>query len=339
VVAGPIVDGLGYRWLFFVPMIAVVVAAIGAHVIIPESRVQAGGSVNLLAAALLSAWLVCLLLSVSQAPKWGWGSPAVIGLLVVGAVLLAVWILVESRARQPLIDMRMMRIRGVWTANLVGLLFGAAIYSGFAFIPQFLQTPELTGYGLGASITAAGLVLLPQTGASFVTGLSSGRLVARFGSKLMLIAGALSCSLGFGLFAVLNDSLWEVALIGILTGVGFGLAFSAMANLVVAAVPASQTGVASGMNANIRTVGGAIGTALLAGVVTADLQPSGFPAASSYTTAFLLAAGALLLAAVAGLLVPAVRRDPVTHEEPAVPLRHPQAGVVPSATLVGDGRE
>jgi EmrB/QacA subfamily drug resistance transporter len=339
VVAGPIVEGLGYRWLFFLPMIAVVVAAIGAHLVIPESRVRAGGSVNLLAALLLSGWLVCLLLSVSQAPKWGWGSPAVIGMLVGGAVIFVLWIVVESRARQPLIDMRMMRIRGVWTANLVGLMFGAAMYAGFAFIPQFLQTPEATGYGLGASITAAGLVLLPQSGASFLTGLSSGRLVARFGSKLVLIAGAVCCSLGFGLFAVVNDSLWEIALIGVFMGIGFGLAFSAMANLVVAAVPSSQTGAASGMNANIRTVGGAIGTALLASVVTANLQPSGFPAESSYTTAFLLASGALLLAAFAGLLVPAVRRDPVTHEEPEAPMRHPQAGVVPAATLVGDGRE
>jgi predicted MFS family arabinose efflux permease len=295
--------------------------------------------VNLLAALLLSGWLVCLLLSVSQAPKWGWGSPAVIGMLVGGAVIFVLWIVVESRARQPLIDMRMMRIRGVWTANLVGLMFGAAMYAGFAFIPQFLQTPEATGYGLGASITAAGLVLLPQSGASFLTGLSSGRLVARFGSKLVLIAGAVCCSLGFGLFAVVNDSLWEIALIGVFMGIGFGLAFSAMANLVVAAVPSSQTGAASGMNANIRTVGGAIGTALLASVVTANLQPSGFPAESSYTTAFLLASGALLLAAFAGLLVPAVRRDPVTHEEPEAPMRHPQAGVVPAATLVGDGRE
>ncbi len=340
VVAGPIVDGLGYHWLFWLPMIVVSLAAVGAHLVIPESRSRTGGSINLVAALLLSGWLVCLLLSVTQAPKWGWGSPVVVAMLAGGAVLLVAWVTLESRARQPLIDMRMMRIRGVWTANLVGLLFGAAMYAGFAFIPQFLQTPEVSGYGLGASITVSGLVLLPQAAASFLTGLASGRLVARFGSKAVLIAGGVFGSSGFGLLAVANGSLVEVALIGMLVGVGFGLAFSAMANLVVAAVPSSQTGVASGMNANIRTIGGAIGTALLASVVTADLQrATGLPAESSYTTAFLLAAGGLLLAALAGLLVPAVRRDPRTSEEPEAPLRHPQAGVVPAATLVGDGRE
>ncbi|SEP25698.1 MFS transporter [Trujillonella endophytica] len=339
IVAGPIVDGLGYEWLFWLPCLAVAAAAVGAHLVIPESRTRTGGSINLVAALLLSSWLVCLLLALTQAPKWGWGSPTVVAMLIGGVVLLVVWITVETRARQPLIDMRMMRLRGVWTANVVGLLFGAAMYAGFAFIPQFLQTPESTGYGLQASITLSGLVLLPQSVVSFLTGLASGRLVARFGSKLVLIVGALSCSIGFALFARFNDSLWEVSIIGILMGVGFGLAFSAMANLVVAAVPSSQTGVASGMNTNIRTIGGAVGTALLAGVVTADLQPSGYPAESGYTSAFVLAAAGLLLAALAALLVPAVRRDPITHEEPAAPLRHPQAGTIPGATLVGDGRE
>ena len=339
VVAGPIVDGLGYQWLFWLPCLAVALAAIGAHLVIPESRARTGGTINLLAALLLSGWLVCLLLSLTQAPKWGWGSPGVLALLAAGVVLIVVWIVVESRARQPLIDMRMMRIRGVWTANVVGLLFGAAMYAGFAFIPQFLQTPEATGYGLGASITASGVVLLPQAAVSFFVGLASGRLVTRFGSKTVLIVGALSCSIGFALLVRFSSSLWEVALIGMLLGVGFGLAFSAMANLVVAAVPSSQTGVASGMNTNIRTIGGAIGTALLASVVTADLQPSGFPAESGYTGAFMLAAAGLLLAALAALLVPAMRRDAVTHEEPAAPLRHPQAGAVPGATLVGDRGE
>jgi EmrB/QacA subfamily drug resistance transporter len=338
VLAGPIVDVLGYHGLFWIPLVLVLIAAVAAHFVIPESRSRTGGTLNPAAALLLSGWLVAVLLAVSQAPKWGWSSPQVIGMLAGGAVLLVVWIVVESRARQPLVDMRMMRVRGVWTANVVGLLFGAAMYSGFAFIPQFLQTPTSTGYGLGASITVSGLVLLPQAAASFFVGLASGRLARRFGSKNLLIAGALSTSVGFGLIALVHDELWQISVICVLLGFGFGMAFSAMANLVVAAVPASQTGVASGMNTNIRTIGGSIGTAVLAGVVTAGLTTAGLPQESGYTHAFLLAAGGLLLAACAGLLVPAVRKDPVTHEEPEVPERHPQAAVVAGATLVGDGR-
>jgi hypothetical protein len=91
-------------------------------------------------------------------------------------------------------------------------------------------------------------------------------------------------------------------------GVGFGLAFSAMSALVVAAVPAEQTGVASGMNANIRTIGGSIGSAVMASIVTSQLEPSGLPKEAGYTTGFAVMAAGLVVAALAGLLIPSARR-------------------------------
>ena len=100
---------------------------------------------------------------------------------------------------------------------------------------------------------------------------------------------------------------WEIYLSNAMMGVGFGLAFAAMSALVVAAVPASQTGVASGMNANIRTIGGSIGAAVMASIVTSQLGPSGLPKESGYTVGFAVMAGALVLAALAGLLIPASR--------------------------------
>ena len=124
-----------------------------------------------------------------------------------------------------------------------------------------------------------------------------------------------------------------------LVGAGFGVAFSSMANLIVAAVPHEQTGVASGMNANIRTIGGAIGSALMASVVTAHMGPGGLPREAGYVNGFLLLTAALVLAALAALLIPAVRRDPITHEEPNVPLRHPEAALMAGGTLVGDDPE
>ena len=105
--------------------------------------------------------------------------------------MLPVWVWAEARSDSPLVDMRMMRIPTVWTVNLVALLFGMGMYSMFAFLPQFLQTPDdVTGYGFGASVTESGLLLLPQTVATFLAGLLSGRLAARFGSKAVLVVGA-----------------------------------------------------------------------------------------------------------------------------------------------------
>jgi MFS family permease len=339
VLAGPIVDAFDYHWLFWFPLIVLVLAAVAAFVFVPESPVRAEGSVNWLTAFLLSVWLVCLLLAVSEAPSWGWGSPKVLALLAVAVVDVVVWVWAESRAAHPLIDMRMMRVRGVWTTNLVALLFGVAMYAGFAFIPEFLQTPEASGYGLGASITESGILLLPQAAATFLVGLVAGPMAQRFGSKNVLIAGSLISAAGYLLIAYVHDQRWQIYLIGVLMGLGFGMAFSAMSNLVVAAVPASQTGVASGMNANIRTIGGAVGAAVMASVVTAELLPIGLPAESGYVNGFLMLTGALVLSAAAALLVPSVRRDPRTHAEPDVELRHPEAALVAGATVVGDEPE
>ena len=339
VLAGPIVDLLDHHWLFWLPLIVLVLAAVAAQLLIPESPVRSAGSVNWLAALLLSGWLVALLLAVSQAPGWGWGSPAVLGLLAVAVVTVVLWVVVESRARQPLIDMRMMRSRAVWTVNVVAFLFGVAMYSAFAFFPQFLQTPSSAGYGFGASVTESGLMMLPQTVTAFVLGLVAGRMAQRVGSRNVLVIGSVLSAAGYLAFALVHEARWEIYLISALMGTGFGLAFAAMSNLIVAAVPPEQTGVASGMNANIRTIGGAIGAAAMASVVTAHAGPAGLPTESGYTNGFLLLTLSLLLSAGSALLIPVVRRDPVTHLEPDVGLRHPEAALVAGGTVVGDGPE
>jgi MFS family permease len=339
VVAGPIVDALSYHWLFWLPLVVLVAAALAAQFLVPESPVRSAGSINWPAALLLSGWLVALLLPVSQAPSWGWASGRVIGLLVTAVVLAGLWVLVESRSGQPLIDMRMMRVRAVWATNLVALLFGMAMYAAFAFLPQFLQTPSAAGYGFGSSVTESGLLMLPQTIASFVLGLVAGKLAQRIGSKLVLLVGTLVSAAGYLAMALAHDSQGAILTVSVVMGVGFGLAFAAMSNLIVAAVPPSQTGVASGMNANIRTIGGSLGAAVMASVVTARTGPAGLPAEAGYVNGFLMLTGALVLAAGAVLLIPAVRRDPRTHAEPDVQLRHPEAALVAGGTLVGDDPE
>jgi MFS family permease len=106
----------------------------------------------------------------------------------------------------------MMRIPTVWTVNLVALLFGMGMYSMFAFLPQFLQTPDgITGYGFGASVTESGLLLVPQTVATFLAGLLSGRLAARFGSKAVLVVGAGLTSLTTLALVLAHDQVWQAA--------------------------------------------------------------------------------------------------------------------------------
>jgi EmrB/QacA subfamily drug resistance transporter len=308
VLAGPIVATLGMRWLFWIPMVVVLVAAFAAYRLVPESPIRTPGRINWFATALLSGWLVALLLGVSQGHAWGWGSPGTLGLLVLGVGGLVTWIRVELRSANPLIDMRMMRLPAVWPTNTVALLFGAAMFAAWAFIPQLVQTPASTGYGFGASVSEAGLLMLPMLVAMFIAGILSGRLAPLFSFRAQLATGAGFSLLACTLLAVAHAERWEVATGAGLLGLGIGLAFASMTNLIVHAVPASQTGVASGMNANIRTIGGSIGAGVMSSLVTAQAGPGGLPLEAGYTTGFATFAVISLAAAAAALLVPKTPR-------------------------------
>jgi EmrB/QacA subfamily drug resistance transporter len=337
VLAGPIVDTLDYHWLFWIPMILTVIAAVAAHFFVPESPVRSGGRISWLPAILLSAWLVALLVPLSEASVWGWGSPKTLGLFAAAVVLAGAWIASEQRARTPLIDLAMMRKPAVWTNNLVALLFGAGMYAVFAFLPEFLQTPKSSGYGFGASITQSGLILLPTTVMMFVTGIYSGRLSARIGARQVVIGGAFIGMISTLILAFAHGEKWELYVATGVLGTGFGFAFSAMSNLIVAAVPPEQTGVASGMNANIRTIGGSVGAALVASIITSQVAADGLPKEIGYTVGFAVLAAAMLLAAIAGFFIPRTGATRVIDhdDEP----EHAQLALLAAGTLIGDKPE
>jgi EmrB/QacA subfamily drug resistance transporter len=329
VVAGPIINHLSFHWLFWLPLVLIIAATISTIVFVPESPVRTPGGVSWTAALFLSAWLVALLLGVSEAPTWGWGSPRVVGLLVAAAILIVAWIWVETRVKEPLIDMRMMRIPAVWTNNLVAFLFGVGMYSVMAFLPEYLQTPTSTGYGFGAGIAQSGLFLMPLTITMFVLGLLAGRIAAKIGSKMAVIIGSLISCAGYFTIAFAHSHALQIYVASGLLGIGLGLAFSAMSNLIVQAVPPEQTGVASGMNANIRTIGGAIGAAVMSSIVTATLLPGGFPAESGYTRGFAFLGVITVAAFVAALFIP-TSKPPASGEHH---LDHAELAFVPGGTI------
>src|SRR5271168_4620361 len=146
VLSGVIVEHLNYHWLFWIPLIATIIAAVATWRFIPESPIRAPGRINWLAAALMTAGISLVLIAISETTTWGWGSPKTLVLIAVGLLFVAAWIMVELHSREPLIDMAMMRIRGVWTANLAAFLLGAGMYSAFIVFPEFAQLPTSTGF-------------------------------------------------------------------------------------------------------------------------------------------------------------------------------------------------
>jgi MFS family permease len=222
---------------------------------------------------------------------------------VIGVIVSMLWIAVEVRSRTPLIDMTMMRIRGVWTTNLAAFLLGAGMYASFVVLPRIAQLPKSTGFGLGASVVASGLYLLPSTIGMTILGLQAGRISERFGSRAALLTGTAFTTASFALLTVAHRHPYELLIAAGLLGVGVGLAFAALGNLIIQAVPSEQTGVASGMNTVMRTLGGALGGQLSATFI-AGHTAHGHPTVTGFTETFLMATGFLLVCLLAGILVP-----------------------------------
>jgi MFS family permease len=260
--------------------------------------------VNWAGAALLSSWLVTLLVGISEGSSWGWGDPRILGLFAATAVLLGLWIHNEQRAAEPLVDMTMMRVRGVWTVNAAAFLVGAGMYSSFVLIPLFTATKASAGYGFGASVTQSGLFLLPSTVMMLLVSPLAGRLADRVGSRLPLVLGSLSTCLAFAFLAVAHSRRWEFYVGSALLGLGIGLAFASLANLIVEAVRPDQTAVATGMNTVMRTLGGSVGSQIGASVIAATVVGQALPTEQGFTIAFVIAAAACGLAALASLAVP-----------------------------------
>jgi len=307
VAAGPIVEHLSWHFLFWLPLVLVVVALLGAIFGMKESPVRTPGRLDVLGAGILTVGLVAMLLAISKGQAWGWLEGRTVALFALGVVTLVVFVLVELRVREPLIDMRLLANRGVWATNLVALALGFAMFGTFLLVPMLLELPTVTGYGFGKSVSQAGLFLLPTVLMMVVFGPLSGLLDRRFGPKVPLFLGTVLVTSAFALPALMHDQLWMVVGSGLLTGAGIGLAFAAMSNAIIESVPATQTGEATGVNAISRTIGSSIGTAVVAAVITSHSTAQGLPTDAAFTAGFWVCAGVAVLAVVASLALPSAR--------------------------------
>jgi EmrB/QacA subfamily drug resistance transporter len=305
--SGVIADNLGVPWLFWISLIALP-AALAAHRLVPESPESRRLRIDWLGAALLSGALGAVLLAVTEANDWGWGSARTIGLFAAGAVLALIWLRVESHVDEPLIDLGVLRARAVATTNLTGLLVGFAMFSSFLLIPQFAQAPESSGYGFGDSVTQAGVLLVPAALFQLVGGPLAGGLGARIGFRTTLAIGASAATAAFIFLAAAHSHPWQFVVAAALLGTGISFAFASMANLIVGAVPQSEVGVATGINTIMRTVGGAFGAAVATAILTGHtIGSSAIPSEGAYTAAFVMSAVGGLLAIAAALAVPTSR--------------------------------
>jgi EmrB/QacA subfamily drug resistance transporter len=305
VLAGLFVDHGSISWIFWLSVVTTALAALATWLWVPESPVRVRARIDWVGGVLLSLTLIALLLPISEGNTWGWTSGRVLGLFAATAVLAVVWALWELHVDDPLVNLELMRERPVWTTNVAGFAIGFAMFGSFVLIPQFVQTPSSAGYGFGATVTESGLFLLPSALLMLFAGPFSGRLGARYGSRVPLALGALSSGLSYAWLAAFDGARIDIYLASVLLGLGVGMALAAMANLVVEAVPPDVTGVATAINAIMRTIGGAVGAQVAAAIVSGSLADGArYPAESGFTGAFTMSALASLVALLVCFAIP-----------------------------------
>ncbi|MCE4027075.1 MFS transporter [Microbacterium sp. Au-Mic1] len=313
VLAGPLADLVGWRGTFAVPFL---VAALGAFLTLAavrDSGARARGRVNTRSSVLLSTWLVALLVPLSTGSRWGWTSPAVLALFGLAVLAFAAWIVSELRSAEPLVDLRLLASPAIWPVNAASLLIGAGVFAFWGYLPQFLELSASAG-GSGLTVRDAGLMLVPMLIGMSGVGFATGALNRILSLRTLLVIGALLMGASGASAALAHSSPWQLALAGAGFGIGCGLAYAASAGIVVQSVPASVTGVATGVNANLRTIGSAIGSAATGAIVFGS-APHG--TGSGFATAWGLVAVVTILA---GAIVWAVRTRPrVTTSATALP--------------------
>jgi predicted MFS family arabinose efflux permease len=270
-----------------------------AAVVIPGSKHLKSRPLDIVGALLLGTGLLALLLCLSEGEVWGWGSVLLVLMALTTAVILGAWVRYELHASLPLVNLRLMRNDVLLTANITGLCAGVGTYMLLSLVTRYVQAPTSTGYGFGASVVTAGLVLLPFSVAS----VSASRLlplVARpLGGRLVLPLGALFMAASMLIFLTARSALWGSFLVMGVAGLGIGLILAAVPGLIVRSVPPEETGSALGVNQVTRQIGFCIGSALSATIlIQHTVVPEALPTDDAYGVSALVGVALCLFTAV-----------------------------------------
>ena len=313
--AGVLSELWGWHAIFWFGAVAGAVLVVALLVVVEESTVRTPGRFDVPGAVVLSAALVCLLLPISKGSTWGWGSPLVVGLLAASVLLLIIWVPLELRVNQPMVDLRTSAQRPVLMTNLASIFAGMAMFVNMLVTVQVLQQPTATGAGFGLSVTAAGLAMVPSGLAMVAMSPFSGWSLARWGGRVVLLVGAGLMALTYVGRVFWADSVLAVVIGSTLVGIGTALAFAAMPTLIMSSVPITETASANGLNSLVRSIGTSLASTVVAAVMaTYTVEVGGGIFATTTAFQIVLVLGALAAAVCVGLaaLIPSERR---THHE------------------------
>jgi len=305
VLSGLLVDNISTQAIFwFLAGLSLMLMA-GTLAFVPESPERKHVPIDVVGAVLLGSGLAALLLAISKGNSWRWDSARVLALFATSAVLLAGFALVESRVREPLVDLAVVARRPFANANACVFTAGYASFVVMIVVPQIAAMPESSGYGLGYSTTQTGLLLMPMAVVAMAASWVAGRSVDRIGPRALMAMGSATGLAGYIILAVAHNDAAEIAVFGALVGVTFGFALTAIWAVVICSATTDKASVAAGVNGVVRMTGAAIATAVASAAITGAGLAGLFPAEAGFTRALVTGAIACAAGILASLLLPA----------------------------------
>ena len=286
VLGGLLVTSLSWRAIFWINIPIGIAAIVLTQLFVPESRAATARRFDPWGQLLVIVLLGSLTYGVIEGPEAGWGSPVIVAMFAVAAAAAVALVLVESRRRQPLLEVRFFRSVPFSGASLMALL-SLGVLAGFLFLNTlYLQD------GLGYSALHAGLLTLPMAVMIIVFAPVSGRITGTRGPRLPLVAAGLLMALAAALMLRLGDGTSTGYLVGcyVLFGIAFGLVNAPISNTAISGMPNSQAGVAASVASSSRQTGSALGVAT-AGSIIAGASSSGLASASHPAWALFAACG------------------------------------------------
>jgi predicted MFS family arabinose efflux permease len=307
-ISGILAQVWGLKGAYWFGTIVCAFALLGVVAVMP-STAQASRARRLdwIGSVLFAVPLIAVMIALAEGSDWGWGSPAVIGLLVGGVALLVVWSGQQLRASNsaPLVELRLLRHPAVLAADTCAFLLIMAMYLDLTVVTEFVQTPRTEGFGFSASVGVAGLVLIPLSVLLFAASRMLPTLVRWAGASTVLAGGCLIAVVGSAFFALFHGALWQAFVMMGILGLGLGITFAAIPGLIVQAVPAAETGSALGFYQVVRWIGAAVGSALVASVLAAHTTSTGHPSLGGYTMTLWISVVICAIAAVLTYVLPA----------------------------------
>lgn len=268
IIGGALVQAHSWRLIFLVNVPVGIVAFIAAAFIIAESTDPgAKRRLDIPGVLAISVALFAITFGLVEGAKYGWTSALILALFAVGAVGLAVFVLIERRAEAPIVRLDFFRNRTFSAGNIVGALLMFGLIGILFTLVMFLQN------NLGYSAIKTGLVLLPMPAVTMIVAPISGRLSDRIGSRWLLFFGMLLTALGIYLMAgISSTTTWQQLMLPLpIAGLGMGLSLAPMTSAVMASVPVEQSGAAAGILSTMRQIGASLGISVLGAI----LQSSG----------------------------------------------------------------